>query len=270
MKLLHAALLAASLALGSCGGPKNLHLAAGPPLAAPLPGIALAPSVFLMEKLRMDAWEAFHQGYFTGNIWFSGGYELMPEEDNQVRSVGVDFAEEVPYSQQAAQITEDSFASLLTEHSVSWQPVGQAVDRAVVAPRRVPIRGTGPFDGEDNQNIPRFDLTPLALDAGSLPELPPGTQAILVPIVVHYYTHNGGWFVGQTNGCPAGARLRVLWSLHDSGDGRVLTWGEVGVQHLQEYYYSPNAQELQDYLLAVEAAFREHLDEQLPRQDPRG
>jgi hypothetical protein len=57
----------------------------------------------------------------------------------------------------------------------------------------------------------------------------------------------------------------VLWSLHDASDGRVLTWGEVGVQHQQEYYYSPNSVELQDYQLIVEAELLRWIDEQLPR-----
>ncbi len=257
--------LVTGLLLASCGGPKNLHLALGPPLAEPLPGIALAEPVILAATLRVDPWEAFHQGYFVGNIWFSGGYELMPEEDNQVRSVNVDFSEEAPYAQQAVGAVGDGFANTLTKHGLAWQPVQESVERAVQPPRRTDVRGTGPFDGSDNQNLPRYDLTPMPLEVAGLPTLPPGTQAVLVPLLVHYYSHNGGWFVGQNNGCPAGARLRVLWSLHDTDDGRVLSWGEVGVQHEEEYHYSPNNQELQDYLLTVEAALFEHLDDQLPR-----
>ncbi len=255
--------LCAALCSLSCG-PKNLRYLLGPPLPEAAPPLVLAAPVVLHQQLHMDSWGAFHEGYYVGNIWFSGGYELQPEEDNQVRSVNVEFSAEPEYLELASAATQSSFSELLTEHGVTWQALAEPVDRAFTPPRRTPVRGTGRFDGEDNQNLPRYDLQPLALEAASLPDLPAGTRAVLVPLVVQYYTHNGGWFVGQQLGCPAGARARVLWSLHDAQTGSVLTWGEVGVQHLQEYYYSPNQAELQDYQQLVEAALREHLDQQLP------
>jgi hypothetical protein len=257
--------LAVCAGLSTACGPKNLHLALGQPLAAPPASVGLVEPVLLMQQQRLEPMDAFRQGYYVGNIWFSGGFELMPDEDNQVRSVGVELKDQEAYADQVRQVVGDSFAQLLTEHDLSWQPVAGSIERALTNPRHVPVRGSGPFDGRDNQNLPRFELQPLPLEAGELPELPPGTSTLLVPIVVQYYTHNGGWFIGQGLGCPAGARLRVLWSLHDAGDGRVLTWGEVGVQHQQEYYYSPNAAELQDYQLIVEAELQSWLDEQLPR-----
>ncbi len=256
--------LALAAGLSSGCGEKNLRLALGPPLAAAPASIALAPPVLLAEHQRTEPMEAFRSGTYIGSIWFSGGFEIMPEEDDQVRSVGVDLKHPEAYVEQVRQVVGDGFATLLTDHQLSWQPLDHDVGRAYSSPRRIPVRGTGPFDGEDNQNLPRFDLQPLPLDPGELPELPPGTSAVLIPTVVHYYTHNGGWFVGQDNGCSAGARMRVLWGLHDAHDDRVLTWGEAGVQHLQEFHYSPNTAELQDYQLIVEAELTSWLDEQLP------
>jgi hypothetical protein len=259
--------LALALGLATACGPKNLHLAVGQPLAAAPASIALAPPVLLEQHERLEPMDAFHRGYYVGNIWFSGGFELMPEEGDQVRSVGVDLKDVPAYQDQAARVVEETFATLLDEHGLAWQPIDSGVERALPAPRVTPVRGTGPFDGRDNQNLPRFELQPQPLDPGELPELPPGSATVLVPMLVHYYTHNGGWFVGQRNGCSAGARMRVLWSLHDASSGRVLTWGDVGVQHQQEYHYSPNSAELQDYQLIVEAELQRWLDEQLPRVD---
>ena len=261
-----AVVLCAGLAT-ACGGPKNLRLAMGPALAEAPSSVGLAQPLLLLEQERLEPMDAFHRGYLVGNIWFTGGYELMPEEDNQVRSVGVEIKEVEPYATQVRQVVGDSFARLLGEHQIAWQPIETSVERAVRPPRQTPLRGSGPFDGHDNQNLPRFELQPQPLDVGELPELPPGTATVLVPTVVQYYTHNGGWFVGQNMGCSAGARMRVIWSLHDATDGRVLTWGDVGVQHQQEYYYSPNSAELQDYQLIVEAELNGWLDEQLPRRD---
>ncbi len=252
------------LALCACG-PENIHIVSGNPMAQAMPSVALAEPVLLVELGALEPMDAFHEGVFVGNIWFSGGYELMAEEDNQVRSVGVALSDQLAYAEQVRTVVADGFAGLLTERGATWQPIEAPLLRAVRSPRRTTVRGSGPFDGRDNQNLPRFDLQPMPLEAASLPQLPQGTQAVLVPLVVQYYTHNGGWFVGQGNGCAAGARMRVLWALHDADDGRVLPGGEIGVQHQQEYHYSPNVAELQDYQLIVEAAWLERLDEQFPR-----
>ncbi len=256
--------LCASVAAVACGGPKNIHLAMGAPLAEPPASVGLAQPIVLAVHERLEPMDAFHKGYYVGDIWFSGGFELMPEEDNQVRSVGVDLKDMDAYTEQVTRVVGDSLSSLLTDHQLTWQPIDTSVERALRPPRQTPIRGSGEFDGRDNQNLPRFELQPQPLDAGELPELPSGTATVLVPMVVHYYTHNGGWFVGQNTGCAAGARMRLLWSLHDAHDGRVLTWGDIGVQHQQEYYYSPNSAELEDYQLIVESELEGWLDEQLP------
>jgi hypothetical protein len=59
-------------------------------------------------------------------------------------------------------------------------------------------RGTDPADGTDNINLPRFDLEPAPVTDLSL--LPAGVDWVVAPTVVLYYSHNGGWFIGQRYG----------------------------------------------------------------------
>jgi hypothetical protein len=252
------------LGVGACG-PEDILLRSGPPLDVPPAGLALAPPVLLVERLGMEPWEAFHQGYYVGDIWFTGGYEIMPEEDNQIRSVGVELREVGVRQDQARQQVADLFGRVLEERRWVSTALSAPVDLAVAAPQRRELRGSGPFDGRDNQSLPRFDLSPAPLEVAALPTLPADTHALLVPLVVHYYAHNGGWFVGQSLGCAAGARLRVLWTLYDAADGRVLSWGEIGAQFQEPYFYTPNNAQLQDYLIHVEQGLERHLRQQLGR-----
>ncbi len=119
----------------------------------------------------------------------------------------------------------------------------------LVPPARTEARGSEEGDGHDNQHLPRFELTPLPQPA--LPPVP--ADALLVPWIVHYYSHNGGWFQGQTWGTGAGARIRVLWSLHDA-DGAVLGHGDHQAWYTDEDLFSPNSVQVEDHLMEVEDA----------------
>lgn len=217
----------------------------GPPMAMPA-SIALAPAV-LLHTLPEPGGDPLSQGEYVGDIWFSAGFARFESLDNQVRSVEIELRHEDRYAEQAAAWTDSVFASLLDDRGVSWSPLSEGLTPP--RPLRTDIRGSGPLDGTDNQSLPRFDLRPLPLEEP--PDLPAGAQAVLVPMIVHYYSHNGGWFIGQSTGSAAGARIRVLWSLYGD-DGGVLTWGEVGTRYIEPYFYTPNQAQLQDYLIAVE------------------
>ncbi|RME23080.1 MAG: hypothetical protein D6798_14260 [Deltaproteobacteria bacterium] len=207
--------------------------------------------------------DVFYANYYVGKVWHSGGYEYLPEVGNQVRSLGLRFSQQAAYAAQAQEWTDATMGEVLTERGVSWSPVTASVESALQPPRRRTVRGTGPLDGEDNQNLPRFELIPQPLDPGALPEIDADT--LLVPIIVHYYAHNGGWFVGQSRGCAAGARFRLLWVLHDSRTGAVRTWGDIAARYVEDYFYTPNDVQLQDYLMAVEARVRGALERELLR-----
>ncbi len=207
--------------------------------------------------------DVFYANYYVGKVWFSGGYELLPEVGNQVRSLGVSFSLQPDYATQVQEWTDATFAELLADSGVAVSRLDGSIEAALAAPTRRTVRGTGPLDGEDNQNLPRFELEPVALDPAALPTV--SADTVLVPIVVHYYAHNGGWFVGQNKGAAAGARFRLLWALHDAKTGAVLTWGDHAARYVEKYFYTPNDVQLQDYLLEVEARIRESLADVLPR-----
>ncbi|NOY26178.1 MAG: hypothetical protein GXP62_09935 [Oligoflexia bacterium] len=223
----------------------------GPPLPPPTP----------QQKALLNV---FYANLFVGKIWHGGGYELLPEVGNQVRSLGISLSLQRPYAEQAQQWTDDTIAAVLTERGASWTPVGSSIEAALAPPRRTSVRGTQALDGEDNQNLPNFTLIPTALDPAALPKGITADQ-ILVPIIVHYFAHNGGWFLGQADGCPAGARFRILWVLYDVASGRVVTWGDISTRYVEPYFYTPNDVQLQDYLIQAETRMRSALSKSLLR-----
>ncbi len=294
-------LLPGALALAAgCGAHKqDLVLRPGPAVARPA-SVALAPAVllhagqldlaprgvevraraFTPEQEDADAaaedgaatepspeaaalLDVFYANYYVGKIWHSGGYEYLPEVGNQVRSLGLSFSLQPDYAAQVQEWTDITMGDVLTARGLSWSPVGSSVEAALQPPRRRTVRGTGPLDGEDDQNLPRFELTPQPLDPDALPEIDADT--LLVPIIVHYYAHNGGWFVGQGQGTAAGARFRLLWVLHDAHSGAVLTWGDVSARYVEDYFYTPNDVQLQDYLMETEDRVRTALERELLR-----
>lgn len=211
------------------------------------------------QKALLDV---FYANLYVGKIWHSGGYDLLPEVGNQVRSLGLSLSLQQSYAEQVQTWTDQAIGEVLTEREQPWTRVADSVEAAMQPPRRSLVRGTQALDGEDNQNLPHFTLEPLPLDPAALPAGIAAEQ-LLVPIVVHYYAHNGGWFVGQAKGCPSGARFRLLWALHDVETGAVVTWADISTRYVQPYFYKPNDVQLQDYLLQVEALMREELVESL-------
>jgi len=255
MSLSRRALLAQTAALAACGGQRKirkLEEAAsvidwrGPALDITQP-VALAPAVCLADVAGVIERDAFHDNLILGNIWFSGGYEIMADEGNQARSVNYRVDEVEEYATLARTWADAVFGEALTSAGARWSRHATGIVPA--PPRRTRSRGTGPLDGKDNQNLPRFTLEPTALPDGATAGI---SGTVLVPVVVYYYTHNGGWFVGQEQGSAAGARIRLLWSQHDGSTGSVVAFGEAGVRVIEPYVYSPNRARLEDYILEAE------------------
>ena len=246
--------------LAACGAPKAIPVVhSGPNLA--LPPLALAPTVLLNDLTGHSPEQSFEQGSLVGNIWFSGGFEILPEAGNQVRSVNVTIDQVDAREAQVTTWLDGGMASTLTAQAASWTPLGQAI--LPPPPTQVAVRGTGALDGKDNQNLPRLELSPSPLPLSSLPGEGEQTGAILVPMVVHHYSHNAGWFVGQDKGTDAGARLRLLATLYDAQTGAVLTWQDISARHEEENSFSPNHAALEDYLMAVETQVAAALSEGL-------
>jgi hypothetical protein len=239
--------------LAACGATKPMPVVHGGPNLA-LPALALAPTVLLNDLEGHSPEQAFAQGSLVGNIWFSGGFEILPEAGNQVRSVTVSIDQVDAREAQVAAWLDAAMATALTAQAAPWSPLGHALTPP--PPTRAAVRGTGVIDGRDNQNLPRVALTPRALPAVALPasaQQEGGPTAILVPMVIHHYSHNAGWFVGQDKGTDAGARSRLLATLYDAQTGAVLTWKDIAARHEEENSFSPNHAALEDYLMAVEA-----------------
>lgn len=225
------------------------------------PSVALAPTVFLEDLEGAVVADPFADNLTIGNIWFSGGYELLAEVDNQVRSVKYEVDHVAEYRASLVALLDTRLGRALDAHGLQWSRLDAPITPPT--PRRALVRGTGPLDGADNQNLPRVDFEPRPLPTppGDLPGQP---QLLLVPVVVHYYSHNGGWFVGQEEGCPAGARFRLLWTLYDAHTGAVVGWRDLETRTLQRWYYSPNRTEIQDYLIRVEDDVVELFEADLP------
>ncbi|MEN0068162.1 MAG: hypothetical protein AAGA48_38915, partial [Myxococcota bacterium] len=245
--------LLALVALAACG-PKNVRDIVGQPIADHAARIAVAEPMFLNARLQqqeegpktdMDVWRS---NTWVGRIWFGGGYDLIPEEGDQIRSIDVTLDENEAFTEQVRQWVKDVSPVILADAGYELaSPVGEV---QFSTPERREQRGTIEFDGKDNVNLPRFDLVPG-------PPISPGVKtdadAIFVPVVVSYYAHNAGWFIGQEDGSWGGARLRLYWSLVAPDDGQVLGWGEVGTRIDEMRLASPNRQQQQDLLLTVEA-----------------
>lgn len=260
---LGAAILAPAL-LGACGKQGRLEAQAslidarGPALTEGQ-ALLVAPPVLLHELPGAVERDPFHDNSLVGNIWFSGGYEILEEEGHQPRSVSYTIDKEAAYAEQVRAWVDTELRPIAQE--AGYAP--STLERAVLpeAPIRRKERGSNVLSSKDNRNLPVWSYEPRALPEAAREGLE--GQVVLVPLVVHYYTHNGGWFVGQEQGTSAGARFRLLWTVYDGDNGAVLAWGDAGARRVIPYHYTPSTVELEDLQLAVEHDVRAILGHQL-------
>ena len=245
--------------LWSCGPKTTFHAGEsykGSPLV-----IGVLPAA-LLRDLPQSHQQVFEDGLFIGNIRFSGGFVVVEVDGGmQNRSTNIDFEGEEKYAAQILEYTNDTFAAALERYQVV--PLEPLDPSAWPLPVRRAVRGTDKLDdGHDNQNLPRFTLKPIPWT--SRPEVPADVQAVVAPLIVHYYSHNGGWFYGQRFGSTAGARLRVFWTLFDAQTGAVLSWGDIETKATQHGLFSPNSAQIEDFLISVEEQMGREVSRRLP------
>jgi hypothetical protein len=203
---------------------------------------AALPAPTLLDPER-DA--AFLRGDYVGNVRFGGGVIRTGEVALNARARLLEFNQQDVDAAQGVAWLHDAVADALTARTVAYTPSTAPVQPTV---ERIPVRGMHPDDGTDNQNIPRSELRPGAIPAD--PAAP--TRYVLVPMLRQYYTHNGGWFIGQQYGCMAGARVEALVVLYDTHTGAPVWWMDAVGRHIDGDTATPSSAQLDQYLLWAE------------------
>lgn len=216
------------LALASCGSYKNqLHVTKSP--TSPSGDLVVAEPMVLGDHVEGDR---FRQNTLVGNYSFSGGYVTERDDTGMYN-----------HSKEVVQGDGEAYRGHVRDWLATTLPAQAQVRRAPPPPRASPERGTSRHDGRDNQSLPRLRYTPVP--GGSFAE------PTVVPWVISYYSHNGGWFYGQEYGSGAGARVRVLLAAYDT-DGTVLGWIDVDGSRVAMRMFSPTGPQLQDMLIKLE------------------
>lgn len=185
----------------------------------------------------------FLRNDFLGHIRFGGGYILAGSPTPMYRARLLEFNAQESYRAQGSRWLADELAEVLAEHHLAPVPAA-----AVEPPLdRRPVRGLTELDGRDNVNLPRSTLVP-----GALPPRADGPPWLLVPLLRSYYTHNGGWFIGQQWGCMSGARVEVLVVLYNQRTGAPVWWMSAEGRHVESLVGQPSTAEIDQYLLWAE------------------
>ncbi len=222
--------------------------------------IAVAEPVFLQDLQVPDEGDEIWAGSYVGNVLFSGGFHVV-ERDGGLENVSlsVEQSQQERYRTQVQDVVSQCVFDGMGREGRDW--VAADLDVQPPIPTRRNVRGTDKIDGRDNQPLPRFSLAAAPWEGGA--PVPNGADALLVPYVIHYYAHNGGWFLGQTYGTSSGARSRVFWALY-TADGAAIGWGDHQARTADHGNYSPNSQQIQDFLIETEEGVCKTLNRKLP------
>ena len=234
------------------------------PVSGKFKRVALAEPILLRDIVDTGDQDPFRAGVYVGNLVFSGGFVTEQHEVGlQNVSKNVALEAEDTYREQVADLVDGMYVDALDRRrKLQWQRVTLGPGDLVPHQMR-PVRGTHEEDGHDNVCLPRFDLEPSPLPSEALSAVPDGVDVLIVPFVVIYYTHNGGWFLGQTYGNSAGARIRVFGVNYDPESGTPLGYMDATTRFLHEEVFQPNSSQLEDFAIfaekAMEKQVRRHL-----------
>ncbi|MEZ4319090.1 MAG: hypothetical protein R3F61_16365 [Myxococcota bacterium] len=196
----------------------------------PADHLAVSAPLFLADH---DEGDPFRRNTVVGNLTFTGGFVTENTGAGLFNvSKEVSLASEDLYRTQVSDWLADTLG-----------PPTVVLDPPPPPPVRRDERGTRRHDGHDNVSLPRMELRPQA--GGTF------TEPTLVPWVVTYVTHNGGWFFGQEYGTGGGARIRVLLVAYDA-NGQVLGYRDVDASRISERVFSPTGPQMQDFLITLE------------------
>ncbi len=218
-----------------------------------------ADTIALAQPAFLDAADAdpVRAGTAVGHVLFSGGYvteEHPAGQQNVSREARLDASG--AYAEHAAQWVSSEVRAALVERGevrdVQLTPLPSP-------PLRRDLRGSYAELGRDNQPLPRFALEPVALA-----ELPGDVDIVVVPWVVRWYSHNGGWFLGQTWGSAAGARARVFLVAYDASTGQPSAWSDLESVLVSPRDFNPNTARTEDLLLEAEQALTDAVPARLP------
>ena len=186
---------------------------------------------------------AFLRNEYVGNIRFGGGIIRTGDVALDARARLMEFNSQDRYRVQATEWLQGTVTALLDDKAIRHSPIG-----VVAAANRVAVRGMHDEDGRDDVNVPRTELVPGEL-AGDVATSP---RYVVVPFLRAYYSHNGGWFIGQEFGCMAGARVDVTLALYDTTRRQAVWWTGVVGRHLDLRVAQPSTAELDQFLLWAE------------------
>jgi hypothetical protein len=203
---------------------------------------------------------AFLRDEYSGNIRFGGGFIRTGDVALEVRARLIELGLEEETTALGLRWLSEAVPRVLALDHV---PVGAPAPALAPVPERRRFRGMHPEDGHDNVNLPRVDLVPTPVDLAALAPDSRATLAaahwVVVPYLRAYFTHNGGWFLGQTFGCTGGARVEALVVLYDMTTGRPAWWMNVTGRHIQSQVGQPTRAEMDQYLLWSEANAEDQL-----------
>lgn len=209
----------------------------------------------LPEPTKLDTTNprdaAFLRNEYLGNVRFGGGFVRTGDVALEVRARLIELGFEDRYREDGVRWLDGMLPAVLGEVKV---PLGAAAPALAPPPERRRFRGLHPEDGHDNVNLPRVDLVPTPLPTGAA-----ASRWVVVPFLKLYYTHNGGWFLGQQFGCMAGARVEALVALYDSTTGRPVWWMNLEGQHTQPRRGQASSSEMEQYLIWAEERAAEKL-----------
>jgi hypothetical protein len=235
LPILVAAGILSCAALSGCGaGAHVVRRSAEPrePLATGV-RVAFAPVDFASEAEGDEGLAAFVRGTSVGHLTQTGGF-VFDDALQATRSATVTVSRRDAYREHAMGVVLDALER--AAGAARWRVVDAAP--TVSLTRSLWEVAPGPIEpGDPKANYP---VNPVRLRFRRPGAPPTEARLLVVPVVVHAYSHNAQWFVGRRQGAPGGARVRVVVGVYDTSRARWVRDVDLDVSVVDEANFRPD------------------------------
>ena len=181
-----------------------------------------------------------------GHVYHSGGVVSFQNNGSQSRSNSIEITSINDYLSNINSVIDtvsytESYIKKISENDEHY-PIKITTNK---------IRGSIELENIDNLNLPVVTFDSEVNTQSQLWDSIEEEHILVFPVIISYYTHNSGWFIGHEFGCEAGARIEINLYIYDSKQTLIEQYN-VSNSKILEKVYQPSSTELEDILIELE------------------
>jgi len=210
--------------------------------------------------------EKFDRNLYIGSIHFLGGFIRNPEKGMRIQAKKISFSAKKKFEDNIKNFFIRSLTKILKEKDINFLLLKDIPSKGFIKLIDEEYRGRHGDDGNDNISLPRIHYYAVDNDQKNFSMIKKKYNAryLMIPVIEHYYGHNGGWFNEQKSGCGAGVRISNHIYIYDLKSGNVVFSYQDKQKKIYDYKFRLSILQMGQELFELEQELYNNIDSAIP------